>query len=93
MLKLPGCFTQCKLGEACIYFACKHVEHAVNEPAKPQFDIGLLLDELCKEQMKEMLQVGKWIRYPETVHELYAHLAQYIGNLAYLIVKYLIILF
>ena len=31
--------------------------------------------------MKLMLQeVGDWIRFPETVHELYAHLAQFIGT-------------
>jgi hypothetical protein len=44
--------------------------------------MNFTLDELCKEQMKLMLlDVGNWIRFPETVHELYAHLAQFIGML------------
>ena len=45
---------------------------------------GLILffpAELCKEQMRlHLLDVGSWIRFPETVHELYAHLPQFIGN-------------
>ena len=24
--------------------------------------------------------IGNWIRFPETIHELYAHLAQFIGK-------------
>ena len=26
-----------------------------------------------------LVDVGEWIRFPETIHELYAHLAQFIG--------------
>ena len=38
--------------------------------------------QLCKEQMKLLVQhVGNWIRIPETLHELYAHLAQFIGEI------------
>ena len=41
-----------------------------------------ILDKLCKEQMKlQLIHIGEWIRFPESVHELYAHLAQFIGNI------------
>ena len=34
-----------------------------------------------------LVHVGEWIRFPETIHELYAHLAQFIGiNCALLII-------
>ena len=26
------------------------------------------------------MEVGEWIRFPESIHELYAHLAQFIGK-------------
>ena len=29
----------------------------------------------------QVRDVGDWIRFPETVHELYAHLAELIGNI------------
>ena len=41
----------------------------------------IFLDKLCKEQMQLMVRdVGPWIRIPETLHELYAHLSQFIGK-------------
>ena len=33
----------------------------------------------------QLCDVGPWIRFPETVHELYAHLAEMIGILFYLL--------
>ena len=39
------------------------------------------LDVLCKEQMLLQVQdIGGWITFPETIHELYAHLAELIGK-------------
>ena len=41
----------------------------------------LLLDVLCKEQMRLQVQdIGGWVRFTETMHELYAHLAEMIGK-------------
>ena len=38
------------------------------------------IDELCKQQMRlQLLHIGDWIKFPETIHELYAHLAQFIA--------------
>ena len=43
--------------------------------------IMLLLDVLCKEQMRLQVQdIGGWVRFTETMHELYAHLAEMIGK-------------
>ena len=45
-----------------------------------------VLDNLCKEQMKlKVLDIGQWVRLPETMHELYAHLAQIIGRFCFFI--------
>ena len=39
------------------------------------------LDVLCKEQMLLQVQdIDGWITFPETIHELYAHLAELIGK-------------
>ena len=39
-------------------------------------------DDLCKQQMKLHLQnIGTWVRFTPTLHELYAHLPQLIGNI------------
>lgn len=39
------------------------------------------LDILCKEQMRlQVLDIGEWVRFPETIHEFYAHLAEMIGK-------------
>ena len=49
-------------------------------------DVGIVdfyfyLDVLCKEQMLLQVQdIGGWITFPETIHELYAHLAELIGK-------------
>ena len=46
-----------------------------------QVDDKILLEVLCREQMKlQLVDIGGWIRFPETVHELYAHLHQFIGK-------------
>ena len=43
------------------------------------------LDVLCKEQMLLQVQdIGGWITFPETIHELYAHLAELIGKVMYI---------
>ena len=31
--------------------------------------------------MLMVLDIGEWVRFPETVHEFYAHLAGMIGNI------------
>ena len=38
---------------------------------------------LCVEQMKLKLTElgGAWVRFPDSIHELYAHLAQFIGKI------------
>ena len=28
----------------------------------------------------QLVDIGEWIRFPESIHELYAHLAQFIGK-------------
>ena len=58
------------------------------------YDWSLFQDELCKEQMLlKVHHIGGWIRFPETVHELYAHLPQLIGIYWALIKKKNILLF
>ena len=48
-----------------------------------------LLDVLCKEQMRLQVQdIGGWVRFTETMHELYAHLAEMIGKLNSYILQY-----
>ena len=43
------------------------------------------LDILCKEQMRfQVLDIGEWVRFPETIHEFYAHLAEMIGKMSFL---------
>ena len=56
--------------------------------AQPRPSLGLLLilfvfsEELCKHQMLLLVKdVGDWVKFPETTHELYAHLAEMIGKL------------
>ena len=39
------------------------------------------LEELCKQQMRLLLlDIGSWIRVTPTIHELYAHLPDLIGE-------------
>ena len=40
------------------------------------------VEDLCKQQMKLQLQdIGSWVRFTPTLHELYAHLPQLISNI------------
>ena len=42
--------------------------------------IFLYSEELCKEQMRLfVVDIGPWVRFTPTIHELYAHLPQLIG--------------
>ena len=40
------------------------------------------LDELCKTQQLLCVQdIGEWVRFPDTLHEGYAHVAEVMGEL------------
>ena len=46
-----------------------------------QFLNLVFADKLCKEQMLlQVVDIGEWVRFPETMHEFYAHLAEMIGK-------------
>ena len=56
---------------------CKYVDYRI----VPKLYLCFILEELCKEQMLlQVSDVGPWVCFPETVHELYAHLAELISN-------------
>ena len=53
-----------------------------NTVMKYSFNSFPISEDLCREQMLLLvIDIGDWVKFPETVHELYAHLPQMIGRL------------
>ena len=74
ILRLMSCDYQLlpsKIGEALSLYLADFLERS----------IILFSEELCKQQMKLLVvHVGEWVKFPETIHELYAHLPEMIGK-------------
>ena len=44
----------------------------------------MFIDELCKEQQLLCVQdIGSWVRFPDTLHEGYGHVAAVMGRSCY----------
>ena len=42
---------------------------------------SLILDELCREQQLLCVEhIGSWVRFPDTLHEGYGHMAAIMGE-------------
>lgn len=41
------------------------------------------VDQLCKSQMTTIVIHFPWVRFPETIHEFYAHTAELIGEFCF----------
>ena len=79
------------------YFLCCHITYHIelNIHIIKIVCINLVYSEdLCKEQMRlYMVGIGPWIRFPDTLHELLAHLPAVLGMYEYflrLIIIYLL---